>query len=416
VTQAGETAALQQKTQLLAAPEVALLPKTPAAVSGAEAKKHIAEFAAEVQRLNRTQLDGFVRKLMQERTELVGLPFRLGGDCQLGSREVQDLSMASPVIRSLLGNLLERQSKHGTASTSFHTLPSRSTRGQGTATDADKLALLPALMQILASEAPDFRRFLIVEQFRTVDAPPALAALERLAVFDPDAQVRREAVEALLARSPGTYGETLLKAFRYPWPEVARRAAEAIITLRRTDLLAKLVDILDEPDPTAPVVKETAGKREWQVRELVRINHHRNCLLCHAPGEPRRVARDDVVGLVPSPAEKLPPATSVAYYANLRPGDTAVTARVTYLRQDFSVMLPVANAKPWPELQRFDFLVRQRTLSDEEMRSFEQQRIVRGSNYVAESHQAVVLALQALTGKELGPNAAAWRRELGTGK
>ena len=30
-------------------------------------------------------------------------------------------------------------------------------------------------------------------------------------------------------------------------------------------------------------MKEMEGKKVPVVREMVRINHHRNCLLCHAP-------------------------------------------------------------------------------------------------------------------------------------
>ena len=44
----------------------------------------------------------------------------------------------------------------------------------------------------------------------------------------------------------------------------------------------------------------------------------------------------------------------------------SVRADVIYLKQDFSVLQPVANAKPWPRMQRFDYLVRKRELNAEE--------------------------------------------------
>jgi hypothetical protein len=43
-----------------------------------------------------------------------------------------------------------------------------------------------------------------------------------------------------------------------------------------------------------------------------------------------------------------------------------VRVDVTYLRQIFSVMQAVDDANPWPERQRFDFLVRTRQLTEEE--------------------------------------------------
>src|SRR5205814_2638722 len=40
---------------------------------------------------------------------------------------------------------------------------------------------------------------------------------------------------------------------------------------------------IDEGDPRVPVTKELEGRKVAAVREVVRINHHRNCMLCHAP-------------------------------------------------------------------------------------------------------------------------------------
>ena len=44
---------------------------------------------------------------------------------------------------------------------------------------------------------------------------------------------------------------------------------------------------------------------------------------------------------------------------------------MTYLRQDFSLMMPVSDAPPWPEMHRFDFLVRTRQRSAMEARAYE---------------------------------------------
>src|SRR5207302_7066026 len=103
------------------------------------------------------------------------------------------------------------------------------------------------------------------------------------------------------------------------------------------DLVPHLIEVLAEPDPSEPFQKEEDGKTVWAVRELVKINHHRNCLLCHAPADPGPL-RGTPVGLVPSPVEPMPPSRSTAYYAE-RNGSTLARADITYLRQDFSLML-----------------------------------------------------------------------------
>ena len=58
--------------------------------------------------------------------------------------------------------------------------------------------------------------------------------------------------------------------------------------------------MLDDPDPRAPVVWEENKKRVQEVRELVRVNHHRNCLLCHAPANTGNVASDTLTAAVPA--------------------------------------------------------------------------------------------------------------------
>jgi hypothetical protein len=91
---------------------------------------------------------------------------------------------------------------------------------------------------------------------------------------------------------------------------------------------------------------------------LVRINHLGNCALCHAPS----TAKDDPIrGLVPTRGEPLP----VVYYESKM--GSFIRADVTYLKQDFSVTQPVAEPNKWPAQQRFDYLVRERELSNDEV-------------------------------------------------
>jgi hypothetical protein len=167
----------------------------------------------------------------------------------------------------------------------------------------------------------------------------------------------------------------------------------------------QLVNFLDEPDPRAPVVTRFDNRTVPVVRELVRINHHRNCLLCHAPG----TDNNTVSGAVPLRDQPLPPPSQ---YYQFGPGIIVVRADVTYLRPDFSVMQRVPDAKPWPEMQRFDFVVRTRPLSFKEAEAYHRTNKSRLPGPSA-NHRAALTALRGLTGLDTEANAAAWRRALG---
>src|SRR5258707_8863177 len=98
---------------------------------------------------------------------------------------------------------------------------------------------------------------------------------------------------------------------------------------------------------------------------MVRLTHHRTCFLCHPP--PQGEAGEVLTGAVPIPGEPLP--SFQEGYRNSTP-ELAVRIDVTYLRQDFSAFMKVDGASPWPEMQRFDFLVRTREVGAEEMAAY----------------------------------------------
>jgi hypothetical protein len=88
---------------------------------------------------------------------------------------------------------------------------------------------------------------------------------------------------------------------------------------------------------------------------------------------------------------------------------------MTYLRQDFSLLQPVKDAAPWPEMQRFDFLVRTRAVSAEEAAGYPKWVQQQGPGYLAPHHQAAIAALRVLTGRDAPePTAKAWRAVLGS--
>jgi hypothetical protein len=80
-------------------------------------------------------------------------------------------------------------------------------------------------------------------------------------------------------------------------------------------------------------------------------------MLCH-PGSFSE--KDPVRDVIPTPGKPLP----IPYCGSK--DDSFVRADVVYLRQDFSVLQPVKDAKPWPEMQRNDYVVRRAVLTKEE--------------------------------------------------
>jgi len=155
---------------------------------------------------------------------------------------------------------------------------------------------------------------------------------------------------------------------------------------------------------------------------MVRMNHHRNCFMCHAPapaggsgapGDPAPSTDGStgmLTGAVPIPGEPLP--SFQEGYRNSTP-ELAVRIDVTYLRQDFSVFMKVDGATPWPEMQRFDFLVRTREVKGDELEAFRKVAASAADDGVLSPYQrAAVSALRELTGRDAAPSAEAWRRIL----
>jgi DNA-binding transcriptional MerR regulator len=97
-------------------------------------------------------------------------------------------------------------------------------------------------------------------------------------------------------------------------------------------------------------------------------------------------------------------------YRRFSSPDLLVRADITYLRQDFSLSQKVADAAPWPEMQRFDYLVRSRTLTEQQAAAYQAEfaKITTPSPY----RQAALAALRHLTDLDAGVTAAAWREVL----
>jgi hypothetical protein len=114
-----------------------------------------------------------------------------------------------------------------------------------------------------------------------------------------------------------------------------------------------------------------------------------------------------VRGFIPTPGEPAPVGYLAPEVGNF------VRADVTFLKQDFSLMLPVKMPDNWPEVQRFDYLVRKRPLTDRELKDLlarDEERGGKASSYP--QREAVLFALRELTGADPGDSAEDWRRYL----
>src|SRR5262249_44339693 len=106
-----------------------------------------------------------------------------------------------------------------------------------------------------------------------------------------------------------------------------------------------------------------------------------------------------LIGELPAPDQAVP-LWSASHGNPLVP---SVRADVTYLRQDFSLLQEVPEAAPWPARQRFDFLVRERVLTEEEGQAY--QAAFGGPEERSPYRQAARSALRELTGTPSRTNA-----------
>ncbi|MFO0810861.1 MAG: hypothetical protein U0746_19710 [Gemmataceae bacterium] len=315
--------------------------------------------------------------IIAARPDLRDLPVRRGAAAVLPPDEADALRDTSVLVRKGLGDLAGQATQN--RKLQFH---------------PEVLAAQPGVAarvmhQMIQVQSVPLRKALVAQLSKVRDATAAKALAHR-AVYEPTAEVRRAALTALARRPALDYLPVLLAAFRSPWPPAADHAADALAELAPAEAVSELVRCLDEP-ATVP--------------ELVRVNHARNCLLCHAQSVD---SGDGVRVAVPSPTRPLPSPFSLDGYEGGGRGGSRVPrgtvfARpdVTYLQQEFSWVLPVANPGPWPALQRYDFVVRPRPVDAAAPPSDSPQR------------RAVVRALAALTGQDFGDRAADWRAGLG---
>ena len=395
---------------------------------------------AKINHLNAKKTDAFMAALLENRPDLAGLPFAMGDDCRTSAERSKLFAQAVATVRQALpgnGGILPvvNSTQFNAPNPGGQPVPGNALRvGRTTPQNfwllfanlcdnedaarskSDKalaehvtLARIGALMQMLAPEPVEMRAGL-VKYLTAIPHVEATRALAKLAIFTAEDEVRNAAVDALKVRREKDYTDILVMGLRYPFPAVAKRAADAVARMGRTDLIGELVTVLDEEDPRLPRTKDSGWTRTTVVREMVKVNHHRNCMMCHAPGTTGVVVQaGGVTAEVPVQDQALP--SPAQGYRQSSP-DLLIRIDVTYLRQDFSVMLAVAEAHPWPEMQRFDFMVRERIVTTEEAAVYREKLTPKEAGVLSPYHKAALAALRELTGKDTTPTAAAWRKLL----
>jgi HEAT repeat protein len=277
---------------------------------------------------------------------------------------------------------------------------------------------IPTMLQLLMHEDTQVRHML-VEILADISGPLATEALAKRAVYDLDPALRAEAVRALRDRPVADARPVFLAALRYPWAPAAEHAAEALAALGDKETVPTLVTMLKEPDPAAP---RRLPRGSHIIREVVRAVHVANCLLCHPPAS---TGNEPVQGIDPinTVANRVPQAATAPALPGAAAGRSGgwgsggggtttqmplvIRADIIFLRQDFSVQLPVAQLPPplgpGPAV-RSDFFVRTRRLTKAEVA-----RLIKPDQEVSyRQREAVLFALRELTGQDPGPSTDAW--------
>jgi hypothetical protein len=289
------------------------------------------------------------------RPDLAGLPFRMGLDSILVPEKAQAMNALSKELRTSVQSCIpSADDPRPNTEELFATLISEK-KGGFRNRDKDKwnrAEAVPCVVQMLQAENRDVRR-MSCELLAKVEAREATEALAKWAVFDTDAGNRAAAVRALGQRNRAEAAAALARHLQYPWPRAVEHACEALVALNAQEALPALARAYGQQDPDAPFRVDLPNKvGGFFRREVVRVNHPRNCIMCHTPSSNQS---DLVRGAVPNPENPLPPPATVPSYYN--GGGQFVAAEVTYLQQDFSLVQPVVNPGNWPGHQRYDYFV-----------------------------------------------------------
>ena len=394
-----------EKQVVLATDPVTKLQLRYALVHLYESRKDLASAQRNIETLYRenSKILGVVRStvdfdqytLLHYFAKAIELPIRTAPGCQLGPKEAATLGALAPKLHAYL-DFIAPKDETGKRRNPERVREALRQERRGKRPEWLRAEAVPAMVQILMAEDLAIR-LILVDMLSEIEGKQATVALAQRAVFDLSPEVRLTALTALRERPREHSRPILVSALRYPWAPAADHAAEALVYLDDKEAALLLVAQLGKPDPAVPF----AIKNGAAVREVVKINHQANCLLCHAPAVGGR--SDPVVGIDP-----LVTVTGGGgrYEGPRRTWSLFIRADVQFLHQDFSITFPIG--KPYLEVQglRFDYIVRTRPLKGAELRDWKKQPPPDQTLYA--QRDATLFALRALTGNDVGPTTAAW--------
>jgi hypothetical protein len=327
--------------------------------------------------------------LLTVRPDLSLLPVQSGPACRLAPHSATTLGVLSNKLRLFLGVAAPRRSSDQRPDLAMlQSVLWRERRGPKP--EWLRVEAIPALLQLLMHE-DEPGRIMLIDLLTEIPETAATVALAQRAVFDLSPSVRDAAIRALQDRPAEVCRDVFLRALRHPWPPAAEHAAEALIALEDRGSVAALVNLLSRPDPASPVLLGESG--HMGVREVVRIHHVSNCLMCHPPSSS---SSDPVLGVQPGGAnimsgrqrsggDRNHDYQGTANSAGTVGDPLLVRGDVTFLRQDFSVL---------HDDERFDYLVRIRPLRTKELEELQATRKGESSH---PQREAVLFALRELT-------------------
>jgi hypothetical protein len=256
-------------------------------------------------------------------------------------------------------------------------------------------------------------RLLLLNQLQTIPHPDSSQALAKVALYAPEESIREMAIQALRVRRLEDFENVLVSGLRYPLPRVAENAADAICRLglsaRALDGMPEILTWRDPRQPIGLVGERLAPLPGVVVSEVVKIPHHRNCALCHPPARPSHPPRFASVP-VRNETPMLAPNGMFTFgrdYGNSAAVRLAIRFDQTFLRQDFSLVEPSNPSDPHSPAIRFDYVVRERDLSDHEARLAESHFKMKPPHY-----WATLRVLRKLTGKDDSTNDDQWRAHI----
>lgn len=329
-----------------------------------------------------------LKSLLADRPDLHSLPLTMGNECIMEESNASSMDLVSKSVGATMGQFDRFGSRALSNNDSWRNSLVKQEIAKCCEMQNYKQAL-STLDQVLQVDHPGLRVEL-VKALRSSKSNEGMKLIANRAKYDLTAAVRTFATEALTDYPIDEVRQEFIAGLKYPWAVVAMHSAEALVRMDDKAAVPELIEMLGEPNPRLPI-ESAPGK--FHLRELVAINHMKNCLLCHAPSK-----YNWDYGRAVTPEFGQPPPQNYYQYGpsdRLAGKSSFVRADVTYLKQDFSVIQEVENHGPWPREQRFDYVVQNRPLHRKDA-VIAAEKIMREENL---NRKAVVFALEALTGR-----------------